>query len=103
MTAQIVQPTIVSDEILVALRALSPHQCAQVTDFARFLAQKDILASSQPMGEVKSKNWVEEISGSMKDVPEFDVAMAYGRAFRESEMLLAPLEEAMKQCITLMF
>jgi hypothetical protein len=43
--------------------------------------------------QVPPKNWVEEISGSMKDVPEFDVAMAYGRAIRESEMLTSVEEE----------
>jgi hypothetical protein len=92
MTAQIVQPKSVSDEMLAALKALSPHQQAQVIDFARFLVQKDVATPLQPAVQVPPKNWVEEISGSMKDVPEFDVAMAYGRAIRESEML-TPVEE----------
>lgn len=92
MTAQIAQPKSFSDEMLAALSALSPHQQAQVIDFARFLAQKDVSASLQSAVQVPPKNWVEEISGSMKDVPEFDVAMAYGRAMRESEML-TPVEQ----------
>jgi hypothetical protein len=92
MTAQIVQPKGVSDEMLVAMRSLSPHQQAQVIDFARFLAQKDVPVARPSAVPVPPKNWVEEISGSMKDVPEFDVAMAYGRAIRESEML-TPMEQ----------
>lgn len=31
------------------------------------------------------KNWIEEISGSMKDFPEFDEVLRLGREFRQAQ------------------
>ena len=32
------------------------------------------------------ENWVEAISGSMKDFPEFDKVLEYGREFRRQQL-----------------
>ena len=35
--------------------------------------------------EPKSENWIEKISGSMKDFPEFDEVLRLGREMREAD------------------
>jgi hypothetical protein len=93
MSAQAIQTTIISEPMLLVLQRLSPEQLQQVMDFAQFLAQHhnssdQVLDDAQPQNteglddDAQPQNWVEEASGSLKDVPEFDVAIAYGRAIR---------------------
>ena len=54
--------------------------------------EERLAAVEQELAELKrrlppsfdKKNWVEEISGSMKDFPEFDEVLRLGREFRQS-------------------
>lgn len=84
MTAQILQPihTVGSlDEIMTALQSLSPARRQQIFEFIQFLQTAE---SSDKPNEITLpvKNWVDEASGSMRDIPEFDTVVAYGRAIR---------------------
>jgi Protein of unknown function (DUF2281) len=84
-TTQILQPIHMGgplDELMIAVQSLSPTHRQQVFDFIEFLAQK--AESSDKSNEITSpaKNWVDEASGSMRDIPEFDTVVAYGRAIR---------------------
>ncbi len=42
------------------------------------------LKTRLPLGP-KAENWVEKISGSMKDYPEFDEILRLGREMREAD------------------
>jgi hypothetical protein len=87
MTAQIIQPPNVTEDLLEALGVLSPLQYRQVVDFARFLAQQPIVAEPKDNGgqsHAAEKKWVDQISGSFKDDPEFEEVLRYGREYRES-------------------
>lgn len=33
----------------------------------------------------QTENWVDQLSGSFKDEPEFDAVLAYGRAIRQGD------------------
>ncbi|MDS3861528.1 hypothetical protein RIF25_11995 [Thermosynechococcaceae cyanobacterium BACA0444] len=44
--------------------------------------------TSQPI------NWLQEITGSFKDEPEFEEVLAYGRAVRQDESLLKLQDES---------
>jgi hypothetical protein len=101
-TTQILQPIHTGgplDEIMIAVQSLSPTHRQQVFDFIEFLAQKGERSSSESSdksNEITSpaRNWVEEASGSMRDIPEFDTVVAYGRAIRQGDYSgLVPLEE----------
>ena len=35
--------------------------------------------------KTETKNWIEQISGSMKDFPEFDEVLRLGREIRQAE------------------
>ena len=37
--------------------------------------------------EPKPENWIEKISGSMKDFPEFDEVLRLGKEFRDADRL----------------
>jgi hypothetical protein len=102
MAAQILQPTQTNgslDEIMIAMQSLSPTHRQQVFDFIQFLAQKGEQSSSESSDQSNAigspaKNWVEEASGSMRDIPEFDTVVAYGRAIRQGDYSgLGPLED----------
>jgi hypothetical protein len=90
MTAKILQPIEDSDyldELITVLQTLSPTHRQQVFDFMEFLAQKGEQVSSESSDKpnaiaAPAKNWVEEASGSMRDIPEFDAVVAYGREIR---------------------
>jgi hypothetical protein len=105
MSAQTIQTAIISEEMLRVLQQLSPEQLQQVMDFAQFLAQKHTssgaVSDTEQQGvegqehHSQSENWVEKASGSLKDVPEFDRAIAYGRAIRTGDdSVLAASDQA---------
>lgn len=73
---------------MVALQSLSLEQRQQVFDFVEFLALKANHLTDHPTVasdalDSSTQNWVEAASGSMKDLPEFDSAVAYGTAIRQ--------------------
>jgi hypothetical protein len=82
MMTQVLTTFTVSEELLVALQRLSPAQYQQVVDFARFLAQRSSTDEKIVEEDTAPSNWVEKASGSMKNIPEFDTVVAYGRAIR---------------------
>jgi dTDP-glucose 4,6-dehydratase len=87
MTAQIFQPQIVTEDMLEALRRLSPVQYRQVVDFARFLGQERSVEELQHFDEngnaAHEENWVDRISGSFKDDSGFEEVLQYGREYRQ--------------------
>ncbi len=91
MTAQVVRSVVVSEEMLEVLGGLTVDQCRQVMNFARFLACQEggsVSGHEAERGLVDDRpiaNWVDEVSGSMKDIPEFDDVVAYGQAARQGE------------------
>lgn len=99
MTAQVLSQSMISNELMVVLKGLTIDQSRQVLNFAKFLAHQgeapSLESSEQPNGIVSiSKSWVEEASGSMKDIPEFDAVVAYGSAIRQGDYSgLLPMEE----------
>jgi hypothetical protein len=51
----------------------------------RELADLKTRLPPEPVPMPKSENWVEKISGSMKDYPEFDEVLRLGKEFRDSD------------------
>ncbi|MBE9010213.1 hypothetical protein IQ250_08345 [Pseudanabaenaceae cyanobacterium LEGE 13415] len=39
----------------------------------------------QEPAPIQPQNWVEQLSGSFKDEPEFEAVLAYGRAIRQGD------------------
>lgn len=77
-------PTLkVSEDLLVALQRLSPAQYQQLVDFAQFLAQQEPISEVAVEEKKASDNWVDRVSGSFKDDPEFEEILRYGREYRE--------------------
>lgn len=86
MTAQVLSQSIISDELMVVLKGLTIDQSRQVLNFAKFLAQEkssDRHPSTVEVSDMSTENWVDRVSGSFKDDPEFEEVLRYGREYRE--------------------
>ena len=55
----------------------------------RLIAIETALSKLQQQASVEaSPNWIEAITGTFKDEPEFDKILAYGREFRHADQVL---------------
>ncbi len=44
-----------------------------------------VAALQKQLPAAQTHNWVEQLSGSLRDEPEFDVVLAYGHAIRQGD------------------
>ncbi|GAP93701.1 hypothetical protein [Leptolyngbya sp. NIES-2104] len=51
----------------------------------RVAALEAAVAKLQQQSSTPVENWVDQLSGSFKDDPEFDKVLRYGREFRRSD------------------
>ncbi len=79
MNTQVVGAEVLPEQLVEAWRSMLPGEQQQLLQFAEFLVQQRVGAA------MVETCWVDRVSGSMKDRPEFDVAMAYGRTIREED------------------
>jgi hypothetical protein len=89
-----VAKVVTRDERLMAkFQVLTPERQQQLLDFADFLVQQQLTNVEQrskdsaidSTSDSKAENWVDQISGSFKDDPEFEEILRYGREFRQTD------------------
>jgi hypothetical protein len=65
-------------------KANTMNQSANLSIEERVAALEAAVANLQQRS-AQNHNWVEQLSGSFKDEPEFEAVLAYGRAIRQGD------------------